>query len=440
MEYGPMMVVLLSLAFAEAPSDKSKHTDLAKPIGRLLDFSAEPSPKAFKAIEHAYRSLPAATRKQPTVQYAYVVALIRQKRYQEASRVLHELVDEQPGDLAVWRAKIWIELELGQRAGAITDLEQLGSHATAHQEAAHERLADKDAAEFFGAVCGFLVGPWSHKVREEDAKAVEERLRAVFDDNGQAAFDEAKARFAERYEEVFKEHEDRVQTELAAKTKELDDAKQSVGRKAQELSQKQQAIKDKHLKRDAERKTKIGDIDVQLKKIDQQRQSLLVQIAPLEAQRAALLAQMAPQMANMAFPFLSRHMQRAVIDYNAWPGAFQPGPFYKNRMQAQLTAVVAKITSLEMQISSLNQQELELRGQGFQTEIKHQTDLGKLANQEQEIDKNIKRVKYDAQRLQVKTAVTTPRLRAEADRLTRFVTYAPFPVESEKARLLAEVN
>jgi hypothetical protein len=427
------MVVMLSLSFpAPAGTSKSTGSGEVAAIERLLDFSTEPSAKGLKAIEHVYRTLPAATRKKPAVQYAYAIALVRQKRFQEASQVLRELVEEGQVALAVWRAKIWIELELDERVPALTDLEQLGSHAAEHQKSATERLADKDSAEFFGAVCGFLVGPWSHKVREGDAKVMRDRLRALFDDDSRTAFDAAQAKLAERYEKLFKEHEERVQSELAAKTKELDEAKESVGRKAQELGKNQQALKDKQIKRDTQTKTKIAGIDAQLKKIDQQRQSLLQQIAPLEAQRMALVASLMPD--NLFF------MPRKLWKIEFRTGELNVIQANNQRIRRALTPLITQLNSLEGQVASLNQAELELRAQGLQTEIKHQTDLSKLAEQEQALDKDRKRVKYDAQRLQAKTAATSPRLRAEGAQLTQFATYAPFPVESEKARLLTEVK
>lgn len=441
MECGSLIALTLSVAFLQGPGKNAKHVDLSKPIGRLLDFSTEPSAKSLKEVEHAYRSLPAATRNKPQVKYAYAVALIRQRRLQEASRLLHEIFDEQPAELSVWWAKVWIELEMDERTRAITDLEELGSHAAAHQQSGAERLADKDSAEFFGAVCGFLAGPWSHKVSEADAKKIEDQLRGVFDDDSRTAFDEAKTKVVESYQKLYQEHEERVHTEMASKTKELDDAKESVGRKAQELGQKQQSLKDKQAKRDADTKTKIGDIDAELKKIGLQRQALVMQIAPLEAQRAALVAQLVPEMMS----FLSPQARQSFVQLNAQIVRATRGfntantPENNRRVRLILAPLVTKLTLLEGQVASLNQREIELRGEGFATEIKHQADLGKLAEQEQALDKDRKRIKYDAQRLKVKSAGTSPQLRAEAERLSRFATYAPFPFEREKEHLLGGV-
>lgn len=433
MECGWMLAAMVSMSLFAAPASKAKHVQ-DEALKRLLDFSTEPSAKALKALEHVFRSLPGGTRKSPAVQYAYAVALLRQRSYQEAGRVLDGLAEEHAGEGALWRAKLWVELELDERTRAMTDLEQLGSHAAAHQEGGGERSADKDSAEFLGSVCGFLAGPWSHKVREDDAKIITDHLRGLFDDNGQAAFDEARTKLVERYEMLYQEHEERVQSELAAKTKELDDAKASVSSKAQELGKKQQSLKDKQAKRDADVETKVADIESQLKKVDQQRQALLAQIAPLEVQRVALLAQLLPEMPPFMLPLVPAGMRHQVMRYQ-WTTR-RVVPANNRRVRLLLAPLVAKLTALEGQVASLNQQELELRGQGFMTEVKHQTDLGKLAEQEQALDKSRKRVKYDAHRLQAKTAVASPRWRAEAQHLSKFAAYVPFPFDRERARLL----
>jgi hypothetical protein len=70
--------------------------------------------------------------------------------------------------------------------------------------------------------------------------------------------------------------------------------------------------------------------------------------------------------------------------------------------------------------------------------MKYQTDLGKLAQQAKDLDKDSKRIQHDAKHLKAKPVASGPRLRAEAEQLARFSTYAPFPFEREKERLLEE--
>jgi hypothetical protein len=72
--------------------------------------------------------------------------------------------------------------------------------------------------------------------------------------------------------------------------------------------------------------------------------------------------------------------------------------------------------------------------------MKYQKDLGKLAQQAEALKTDRNRLKYDAKRLKSKSAAGSPRLRAEAEQLTRFNTYAPFAFEREKERLLNELR
>ena len=429
MQSGWTLVAVLSLAFPAGGTEQSTEGGLRPKIERLLALAVEPSAKNMQAVERYYRSLPGASRSDRELKYAYLVALIQQKRLHDATKIVHELADEQPDDFAIWRSKIWLALTLGERTRALTDIEQLASHAQAHQAVETERLAEIEMAEFFGGVCGFLSGPWSQKVRPADSQHIEDRLRAVFDDESRTAFDQAKAKVVERYDELRQAHEERAEEELKTKSKQLDEAKKSVGRAAQDLGDKRQALKDKETKRTDDTKARVADIDNQLQKLDQQRQALLQQIAPLEAQRLALVAQLLPE-----GPFAPQQVVNRLIRSGAHPGA------NNRRIRFLLAPLVAKLTSLEGQVTSLTQHEQELLIERAATGVKYQNDLSKLAGQEAALDKDRKRIKNDAKRLKSKPVANSPRLRAEAEQLTRFSTYAPFPFEREKERLLAEAQ
>jgi hypothetical protein len=88
----------------------------------------------------------------------------------------------------------------------------------------------------------------------------------------------------------------------------------------------------------------------------------------------------------------------------------------------------------------LNGREFELLADRAATGMKYQEDLGKLAQQSDALKTDRNRLKYDARRLKSKSAAGSPRLRAEAEQLTRFNAYAPFAFEREKKRLLEEVR
>ncbi|HVA48384.1 MAG TPA: tetratricopeptide repeat protein [Pirellulales bacterium] len=428
-----MMVAVLSLTCPASAAEGDARGDLRPQIERLLTLASEVSAKHMQETEHYYRSLRAASRSDWLLRYAYAVALIQQKRLHEAAKLIQELGEEHPDDFAVWRGKIWLALTLGERSRALTEIEQLASHAAAHQAAEAERLSEVEIAGFFGSVCGFLSGPWSQKVPAADAEQIEKRLRAAFDDKSRSAFDRAKAGVIDRFDALRAAYEEKEEKELQTNSQQLEAEKQSVGRAAQELGDKQQSIKDKETKRAEDAKAKVADIDEQLKKVGQQRDALLQQIAPLEAQRVALVAQLMPE--GLFLPTRNLHL-------HAWQkvAARQFAALHNRQIRILLAPLVTKLTSLEGQVTSLNLQEQELFAARGTTQIKYQADVGKLVEKEKSLQKDAKRLAYDAKRLKSKSAASSPRLRAEMAHLTRFSTYVPFPFEREKARLLKEAK
>lgn len=367
------------------------------------------------------------------------MALVRQRRLHEAAKIFEEVGHQDAEGFALWRNRVWIALTLGQKTAAMTDIEQLAAHAHAHLASDHPPVGEATTAEFFGAVCGFLSGPWEHRVRPADAEKIERRLRGIFDDESGAAFDRSKTKVVERYQELLKTHDERTREELRLRTKQREETERAVGQAAKQLDGKQQALKDKQKKRTADAQGKIADLDQQLKKLDDDRQSLLARTAPLEAQRAALISQILPDprfymLATAANPRPSPFPDWVTYDYYFRPRV------HNRQIMGALAPVVARVTALEAQVLVLNQREQELQFEQQAIDVKNQFDLGKLAAKEQALEKDRKRVENDTRRLKAKPLGRSPRLRAEAERLINFSTYAPFPFEREKERLLSEAE
>lgn len=283
-----IVLAVVSVGLTAFTPKKAAAGEVRSQIEHLLTLATEPSAKNLQAVEDYYQSLPAARRDDRAVQYAYALALIRQRHLTESAEWIARLTQEQPQLVFLWRDRVRLALALGQKTAAMTEIEQLAAHARAHQAVRHESLSDPETAEFLGAVCGFISGPWSKRVREADAKKAVDQLRSIFDDDSRAAFDHSKAKLTEQYEELLEAHQQRAQNERQAKTNERRAAEQAVGRTAKQLDDNQQALKDKEKKRTTDAKAKTDDLDRQLKKLDEDRRALLVKMAPLEAQRAAL--------------------------------------------------------------------------------------------------------------------------------------------------------
>lgn len=440
MQSGWILFAVVSLGWPTSAPEAAATGNVRAQIGHLLTLAMEPSAKNLQAVEAYYQSLPAASRNDRQMKYAYAVALIRQRHLHESAKLIDKLTDEQPQLVFLCRDRIWLALAMGQRAAAMTAIEQLAAQARAHQAAEHESIGDAEMAEFFGAVCGFISGPWSHKVRAADAQQLEEHLCSVFDEESRKTFDRAKTKLIERYQELLKAHDQRAEAELQARTNERQAAEQAVDRAAKQLDDKRQSLKDKEAERAADAKAKIDDLDGQLRKIDDDRQALLTRIAPLEAERAALVSQMLPN------PRLSLAATGARRGVGAW-GTLRPRwvPYLpaaggqSRAIMQRLAPLVARLAALEAQVTVLNQREQELLFEQQATDMKRQVDVGKLSLKEQSLKKDRKRIENDARRLKTKSLGSSPRLRAEAEQLTNFNTYVPFPFEREKKRLLSQL-
>lgn len=417
MQRGFVMLAALCLARSVCGNETPAEDKTGSSVERLLTLAGQPSAKNLLAARQYYRSLPHEIGHQRHVRYAYLLALIHQRKFQEASDLTNEMVEGPTRDLALWRAKIWLELSIGNQSAAMNDLERL----TARSAACHG-MAEPELAEFFGAASGFLSGPCSQKVRAADAQSLANRLRASLTADSRVLFDNAKKGLLERYRQLRGEYDQRAHKDLALRSAQLDAARNAVARTAQEVGEKQLDLKAKRDSRASESKLILDDFDKQIKAIEQKRQPLLKQIATLEAEQLALVSQLLPE-TTMPSSRSNAAVELAIINHN-------------RPIRQVLASVVAKLTTLAADDAALRLREQELLLSRAAAQNKYAVELGKIEQQSRSLDKNGKRIEYKAKRINVRPVGVGPRLSTEARQLTRFSTYVPFPFERERQRLL----
>jgi len=251
-----------SLTLAASTSLNRLHAEdrLKIEAERIFTLGAQPSAKAAHAVQMHYRGLPAAIRDAAPIRYAYAVVLIRQKRLSEAAAALDELAASRPDDDAVQRAKLWIQLTLGERAKTLGALEQWqkqwsGVATDGDQVPDRDRVPDRDptsdteTAEFLGALSGFFAGPWHSRQREDDLKKLREALRQHFDGDAQAAFDHGEGQVLGHYLRLHGELQQASQKARETMKKRTDQAQAALSQAEIKLNDEEQALADKDAKR-----------------------------------------------------------------------------------------------------------------------------------------------------------------------------------------------
>src|SRR6185437_5934287 len=271
-----------SLTLAASTSLNRLHAEdrLKIEAERIFTLGAQPSAKAAHAVQMHYRGLPAAIRDAAPIRYAYAVVLIRQKRLSEAAAALDELAASRPDDDAVQRAKLWIQLTLGERAKTLGALEQWQKQwsgvATDRDEVPdRDPTSDTETAEFLGALSGFFAGPWHSRQHTDDLKKLREALRQHFDGDAQAAFDHGEGQVLGHYLRLHGELQQASQKARETMKKRTDQAQAALSQAEIKLNDEEQALADKDAKRSDEVKTKLAEIDGKLEKLDQRHDTLV---------------------------------------------------------------------------------------------------------------------------------------------------------------------
>ena len=74
----------------------------------LLDAGWSTALPARAAADKAYEEVVQLAAGDPRGEYAYVLVLLQQRRYEDAGKQLDQLIDREDSDLRAWRARIWL--------------------------------------------------------------------------------------------------------------------------------------------------------------------------------------------------------------------------------------------------------------------------------------------------------------------------------------------
>lgn len=396
-------------------------SNLPLQMARLFDLGRKATPEAREKLPDLYRELHAQYPDDFRVQYGYALALLRQRRPDEAVDQLTETAAERPRDFALRRATICAMLaqaKPGEVLGEMTSLAaQLASPAAGlPQEAGPDRVV---AATFLGQVVGYLDGPRPGVVEPDDLERFAEKIRWESGSAERAAFAAGRKQVAEQFKALQLEQRD---LQSAAKIKEIqhrDRNLRKVAQSTEELSVQRQAL-------DAKEK-KLNDDAVELDQINL-RLAVLHERSKLLDDRAAVVQ-------------AARDIE--MVNYQALP---PPGSRLEQR--GRYLACAATIADLDRQIAELNAaaremlaaaQVLEGRRQALQLEGALQ--VPKLAKQEAGLTREQKKTQaLERKSRQTRAVGSTPQVQTVGAELSRLQSYIEFALEAEQQRLLSSLQ
>jgi hypothetical protein len=426
----PFLIALLwapALLVSDAiPSALAGEDDFLR-TASMMDRGWKPSAKALDAAREEYEAIQADGRANPRVTYAFALVQMRNRRYDDAKRLLDDVLAADKNDLSARRARIWALVLLKDYSAALVDLESLMKSLSAKAAADGADVDETDAelaalAEFAGRVVGFIDGPAARSVAEHVRADYRKRVTAPLTTARRAAFDSGHEAVARRFAEL---DLDRQQTKADAKASEQD----RKDRIKQELDRERAGIAAEKSTLDSRADKARADLKKELTEVEAQARPLVTQQTRLESQGAAI----SREIANLQVE-IGRLLDLADESED---------PFEARRFRAEarrLDAVLARFSNdlgrVNTDLATVASKRVAIEGRRRAALARAQAEDDRIDRRRIDLVSTEKRINNDERRAGQPASGHTGAVASLAAKASAFTTYDDFPFEEERAKLL----
>lgn len=417
----PLVLLVWAVAFAALPAAGQ---ELRPGIESLFEVGWSITPQARRAADAQFEALPAAATRDPRTLKAWWLVLMYERRFDEALKQVDLYLVREEGDLSALRARAWLTTVLKNYQGALLAAERLSTQLAEKPPADDGGKAIyEESIAFLGRLFGYLGGPASDSVDQEQRKRLERRIVERIPESQRPLFEDARNGVLARYIEMTDESaatRERTQAAAAAeKAKTLADLQSE----REKLDAESGALEEKRTKLNSELRAELSDIDRQELPLIQQQTQLGSRVDRLNTDllnysvQINSLEQLAAREKdnNLRLQYLNQASALALT---------------ANRIQADLYSVDRLLRTLQGQRASLQVR----RNQAQASTAAQARGVNDELN---DIDRRGKRNEGMEKRAARSAKGSTGKERSLAAQAAALSTYDVFPLEVEKARLLA---
>ena len=354
--------------------------------------------------------------------YAFALVQIKHHRYTDAAETIADVLEADPKHWGAWQARIWLAVIAKKYSSAMSDLEGLAKAMPREEAAGEAEEMFQDLAQMMGRVFGFMSGPMSKSVKEDQLADCEDRVLVKLTTGRRAAFEKGRRAVAEKFAEMqqdkFVSKTDAVEQEQKQKDTQLDKLKEQ---KATVDDEKASVDKQATAARATAEKT-VGAIDAQAAPMFVTLNGLNAQATTLQGSVASLAAEVALLQEQAAVEADATQRQLLLVQIGVSGRSLA-------QLEGRLAGVAAQINQIRAQLQALDNQ----RGAAIAAYEAEMNRLGRKADTLARSEKLLKGATAEASR---PVTGSNPKVRALSAGMLALSTYQDFPLEREKRRVL----
>jgi hypothetical protein len=395
-------------------------------VSALLDAGWKPSSKGLEAAREQYQALATDGKIDPRVTYGYALVQMRNRKYDEAQRLLDDVLAADKNNTAARRAKVWVLMVTQSYSAALVELEALSKLLRMEPPATNADDDDARSVEFLGRVMGFVDGPAASAVAEHVRADYRKRLAGSLTPTQRQVFEEAHTAVARRFAEL---DLDRQQTKADAKAdeeKRRDLIRQQLDRERNSLSQEKTNLSARAEKVEADSARELTDIEAQLR-------PLAARQSRLESRGAAITREMAGLSAEIGRLLELADLAEDPIEAARWRAEAR-------RLDVALGRYDVDLRALNGELAGVAAQRVTLAGRRQAALAKREAENDRIERRATEVRNTEKRIATDEKKTSQPAAGNTAAVASLAAKARAFSTYEAFPFEEERARLLQSLR
>lgn len=358
--------------------------------------------------------------------YAYGLVRLKQRQYREAVGQFGEAIAADPAHLPARQAEIWTLMLLKRFPQALVQLEALGTALPREEQAEAIEAPRRQVARFMGRMFGFLEGPAGKAAREDLVVRHRTAIETQFTTQRNDEFQAGRQAVLEQYDELALGHD-----------QERDQAK--VDQEAEKVQEGERI--------EQERGNIEGERAAMLERAEKLREDLEYRLSEIDRQMAPLdtsfnrLAAEAQAVQGEMFN-LDQRIGRLLRSADGTEDEFLRRRYLRDadRLSAVYGDYEAQYNALDAEATQVNAQRSALAADRQGALERHEAELERLDDRSGILSRNVKRLDREERDTARPASGSSTRVRTLASRASAFTTYEEFPLESERARLLAETG
>lgn len=422
--WGTLLAVLAVSICLYARSAPGDEPNLRREVSQLLDTGWEASSSARTEATDQYERILQSAPVDWRVAYAFALVQIKQRRYDDAQKLIAQILKINPTDLHVWKSKVWISMLTQKYTTALVEMDRLAGlipDVEADDDADPEF---RQTVQFLGGMFGFLDHVSDGRVAEPVREQHRERVVDQLSDFLKKEFDRSYRRVAEQHA-VFLEQKNRARNEAKAKGE-----KQKVEIR-QDLARQREQADDQRDEFEQERQALIDEHREQAKQLDEEERPLVADVMRLASNASVLRREM---IVLDGAALRLRGGAAREKDLARCESILQQA-FRLERLSFQYGIDLSTIDRLAF---GVNSRRAKLQRGRIQLQSKTNNRLNTLDKDLNTVRRNVQRIDghLKNRKLRQPSSGSTPRVLALSAQLSALTSYVAFPVESERQRVL----